>query len=185
MPVSISPKVERAMPRLRVPLWPAPRPSTHLPSARRSSEAIEAADTATFGELAQIMRAAGAAGYLRFEHSDPNGKRLHKTTTPGGGALAPVKKAEISAKALNAGIQPVVPAVLECYNTALGDDPTLSGTVEISITITPQGNVSGTEVKKGIESHLDRCVAEAVEETSFGAPGGTVVTSFPFNLAPR
>jgi TonB family protein len=146
---------------------------------------IEAADTATFGELAQIMRAAGAAGYLRFEHSDPNGKRLHKTTTPGGGALAPVKKAEISAKALNAGIQPVVPAVLECYNTALGDDPTLSGTVEISITITPQGNVSGTEVKKGIESHLDRCVAEAVEETSFGAPGGTVVTSFPFNLAPR
>ena len=34
------------MPRLRVPLWPAPMPSTQRPSARRSSEAIEAAETA-------------------------------------------------------------------------------------------------------------------------------------------
>ena len=146
---------------------------------------IEAADTATFGELAQIMSAAGKAGYTRFEHADPNGGRLHKSTTPGGGELAPVKKAEISAQALNAGIQPVVGEVLACYNEALGRDPRLAGTVEVRITITAKGHVSGTEVTQGIEKQLDDCVARAVEQASFAAPGGLVVTSFPFNLSPN
>lgn len=145
---------------------------------------IEAADSATFGELAGVMRAASSAGYVRFEHSDPNGKRLHKTTTPGGGGFAPVKRAEISSQELNAGIQPVVPAVLGCYNDALAKDPGLKGTVEVSITITAQGHVSGVEVTSGIEPHLDRCVSEAVEDARFAAPGGLVVRTFPFALAP-
>jgi len=145
---------------------------------------IEAADSATFAELALIMNAAGKAGYTRFEHADPTGNRLHKTTTPGGGELAPVKKAEISAKALNAGIQPVGPAVLACYNEALGRDASLKGTIEVSITISAKGHVLGTEVTQGIEPALDKCVAEAVEDATFAAPGGVVVTSFPFNLSP-
>ena len=45
-PSSSSEDAGLGTPRFRVPLWPTPMPSTARPGASRSSDAIEAADTA-------------------------------------------------------------------------------------------------------------------------------------------
>jgi hypothetical protein len=148
---------------------------------------IEAADGLSFALLRDVMHTAGKAGYTRFEHVSTKGGAVHSSGHPGGGEWTVTKEqvGHLDKAQITAGIQGVAGGVLACYNEALGRDGGLAGTVKTRITIGADGDVLGVVLESGLgEDAADACIVQAVEQARFDAPGGVLVTTFPFDLNP-
>ena len=78
---------------------------------------------------------------------------------------------------VRAGIDTIKPRVVGC-----GEKSGVTGTVKIGVTVTPEGAVSGTEVKDTPDAALGTCVATALRTAKFGASvnGGTFTYPFVF-----
>lgn len=77
--------------------------------------------------------------------------------------------------------------VRSCYSKGLKTDPTLAGTVTISFTIGPSGNVSSARVFDDslTDASVGKCIAKAVKTWTFPAPagGGNAVVRYPFTFS--
>jgi hypothetical protein len=62
-----------------------------------------------------------------------------------------------------------------CYNQGLQSDPTMQGAVTISAKIAPNGEVSSADIasNSGLSDSVAKCIARAVRNANFDAPGGT------------
>ena len=78
---------------------------------------------------------------------------------------------------VRAGIDTIKPRVVGC-----GETSGVTGTVKIGVTVTPEGAVSGTEVKDTPDAALGTCVATALRNAKFGTSinGGTFTYPFVF-----
>ncbi len=86
----------------------------------------------------------------------------------GTSATVPVNNAERVVAGLRAKFR-------SCYNTGLQSDPTMQGSVTISAKIAPNGEVSSADIasNNGLSSTVASCIARAVRNANFDAPGGT------------
>jgi outer membrane biosynthesis protein TonB len=74
-------------------------------------------------------------------------------------------------------------AIKACYERALKRNPTLSGKIVMTWTITAAGTVSGVDVETDTlgDSEVASCIKSLIARWRFPAPaGGTVTVSFPF-----
>ena len=71
-----------------------------------------------------------------------------------------------------AGLRPKFKA---CYQQGLNSDPTMSGKVTISAKIAPTGEVDSANATEntGLSAGVASCIARAVRNAQFAAPGGT------------
>ncbi len=86
----------------------------------------------------------------------------------GTSATVPVNNAERVVAGLRAKFR-------SCYNTGLQSDPTMQGAVTISAKIAPNGEVSSADIasNSGLSASVASCIARAVRNANFDAPGGT------------
>ena len=81
-----------------------------------------------------------------------------------------------------AGLRPQVRA---CYNQGLQSDPEMSGTVLVSIKITPKGEVFSAEAAEntGLPPRVVQCILGKVRGAVFDPPGANgSVLRFPVTL---
>ena len=83
-------------------------------------------------------------------------------------ATVPVNNAERVVAGLRAKFR-------SCYNQGLQSDPTMQGAVTISTKVAPNGEVSSADVvsNSGLSDSVAKCIARAVRNAQFDAPGGT------------
>ena len=62
-----------------------------------------------------------------------------------------------------------------CYNQGLQSDPTMQGAVTIAAKISPNGDVASADIasNSGLSASVASCIARAVRNAQFDAPGGT------------
>jgi RNA polymerase sigma factor (sigma-70 family) len=91
----------------------------------------------------------------------------------------------------------IIPAMTDCYNKLLDDEPRAVGRLEFHFTIKDVGGVGrisdATILPKGTDDGTpeliapltEQCMLNAIGEASFPAPeGGDVVVTYPFTFAP-
>ncbi|MEM1416868.1 MAG: AgmX/PglI C-terminal domain-containing protein, partial [Myxococcota bacterium] len=80
-------------------------------------------------------------------------------------------------------------AIQRCYETQLGRNPTLAGTVRVRFTVTERGTVSGARTVENTtnDAALAACVAQRIGRLRFhpGPVGGSVDFAYPFVFAPQ
>lgn len=89
---------------------------------------------------------------------------------------------------IDAGVKERMTAIRDCYKSALGRHPGLSGSVTIKFVIDKDGRVSVSMVKSTTlgEPTMEACVATAIQASTYPAPkgGGIVIVSYPFTFSP-
>jgi hypothetical protein len=87
-----------------------------------------------------------------------------------GGASATVPVSD--ADRVIAGLRPRFRA---CYQQGLNSDPSMSGKVVITAKVGPNGEVSSADVSSntGLSAGVAQCIARAVRNAQFSAPGGS------------
>ncbi len=87
-------------------------------------------------------------------------------------------------KTVHANIQQVI----DCYESALAADPTVSGKVSIKFIIALDGTVTMAAVAETELNNptCEACIAKAVKTWQFPKPkGGIVIVTYPFNLSKK
>jgi outer membrane biosynthesis protein TonB len=95
----------------------------------------------------------------------------------------------ISKTVISAVVQKHRSEVRECYNTALRNNSTLEGTINVAFTIQPDGIVSAAKVLDSTvdDTKLQNCILERLKTWIFPQPESPIVTKvekFPFVLKP-
>jgi hypothetical protein len=126
--------------------------------------------------------------------------REHKFAPAAPGSAAPEKQAAANLPALDpeyirsAISEQLLPVAIECYESALADDPKLAGKIVTEFTIVGAEEVGGIVEEASIrddESTLDsefvrECMRESLMAVTFEPPadGGQVQVTYPFEFAP-
>jgi hypothetical protein len=127
--------------------------------------------------------------------------RKHRFESAAPGSAAPTEKAaaklpELDREYIRTAItEQLIPVALECYETALADDPKLAGKVVTEFTIIGEEEVGGVveeAVVDADESTLEsefvrECMRESLMAVTFEPPpdGGRVLVRYPFEFAPE
>jgi hypothetical protein len=156
---------------------PTPKPATKLKLDREASDRMRA----------QIQRSLEQhGGSVAPRSADPAGAREDE---------APSDPPELDADYIRERIQEdLVPVAIECYESALADEPELAGTLVMSFAIIGDPEVGGVVDEATIaadQSTLDNefvreCIRESMMAVSFEAPpdGGRVLVTYPIRFAP-
>lgn len=106
----------------------------------------------------------------------------------------PVGRADISPPSINGRI-PDAGAVVggmrgplrACYRKALDEDPSMRGSVRVTASIAPNGEVKSTQAaNSGLSSSMVACVTRVVRGAQFGAPeGGGATLVIPMSFIPQ
>lgn len=110
---------------------------------------------------------------------------LRNGLPPGAGPLPPPQpmvtgKATIGTLSMSAPltntdavIRPFAARARSCYNKALKENPTLSGSVVVSIMVQPSGDVMAANVTSGGFQEINACLLAGARQLSFSPPGGS------------
>jgi hypothetical protein len=134
------------------------------------NKAVAKAATAAPSPNGQDKRAVGGGG------GTPRGDAQIGGTS----ATVPVNNAERVIAGLRAKFR-------SCYNSGLQSDPTMQGAVTVAAKIAPGGEVSSADIASntGVSASVASCVAGAVRNATFEAPGGTgSMVSIPVRFVP-
>jgi TonB family protein len=84
---------------------------------------------------------------------------------------------DLDRAAVRSGIEKVKPAVVQC-----GEKAGVKGTVKISVSVAPEGNVTASDVAESPDSALGSCVAAAIKRATFSKTvnGGSFTYPFVF-----
>lgn len=80
------------------------------------------------------------------------------------------------------------PGFRSCYNKGLASDPTMSGTLTISIRVSPNGDVESVAKigGSGLSADVENCMINKAKHAAFSAPGGTGSTlQVPIKCSPQ
>lgn len=83
------------------------------------------------------------------------------------------------------------PEIQRCYNKGLKRKPTLAGTIKITFTIQPSGQVTGAKVAQSgttiSETTFQECLRDIVSKLTFPKPNGDgmVKVTYPFRFKPN
>lgn len=126
--------------------------------------------------------------------------RKHELEPAAAGSAAPSERAAARLPALDpeyiraAITEQLLPVAIECYETALADDPKLAGTLVAEFTIIAVEEVGGVVEEAALRdegSTLDsefvrECMRESLMAVTFEPPtdGGRVEVTYPFEFSP-
>jgi hypothetical protein len=113
----------------------------------------------------------------------------HASTAPGVAPSVPAPGA-IDKEYIRAQIRSLLPMVKECYDNALGANPSLSGKLLVKFTIVGDASLGGLVGESTIDHEsstikdpgFEECVTQTMYAAEFPAPegGGEVHVSYPF-----
>ena len=95
---------------------------------------------------------------------------------------------DFDVRAVTRMIQTRQSAIRGCYERELRNDPTLSGTIRVQVTIQESGSTTGRVLENGMGSDaVSRCITGVIGGFRFtpGPEGGSVVYAFPFVFEPQ
>jgi hypothetical protein len=74
-----------------------------------------------------------------------------------------------------------------CYRRELDTDPTARGTIRVTATVGPNGEVKSVQAANGgLSSTMVGCVSRVVHGAQFSAPeGGSAIVSVPMQFLPQ
>ena len=98
-----------------------------------------------------------------------------KTAGPVGNASVGGTSATVPVSDADRVIAGLRPRFRACYQTGLNSDPSMSGKVTITAKVGPNGEVSSADVSSnsGLSAGVAQCIARAVRNAQFSAPGGS------------
>ena len=111
--------------------------------------------------------------------------------TPKQRDAAPPVLGSLTKEAIDDGVRDQIPAIRECYQGWLAQNPNLEGTVRLKFVIgtseeDPElGVVQSIDVADTTVGHvwMEGCVLSAMEEAQFEAPSsGVVIVTYPFQF---
>jgi TonB family protein len=78
-------------------------------------------------------------------------------------------------------------ALRACYKRALDEDPNMHGTVRVTASIAPNGEVKSVQpAASGLSSNMVACVTRVVRGAQFSAPeGGGATLVIPMTFVPQ
>jgi hypothetical protein len=97
----------------------------------------------------------------------------------------PNAQGDLDKKEIRKVVKANLGAIKGCYDKALVENPTLSGTVSAQFFITPKGTVA-TASASGVDPALSECIAAVIKTFVFPKPngGGGVQVNYPFTMRP-
>lgn len=199
---SSSAQVEATAPRAAIqqaqPVsMPAPVPQPSAPSSEPIVEPIADGPTptseppSTASRLARDLEREKIWAALRREHDLEPAAPGSAAPTESEAAKLPEIKPEYVREAIREQLMPIA---LECYNTALRQDPKLGGQITVKFTIIGEEEIGGVVESAeidGEETTLDseflrECMRESVMAVTFDPPpnSGRVDITYPFIFSP-
>ena len=111
------------------------------------------------------------------------GMRTHTGIPPEGIIGRPVLDGDLDKAIIKRYIKRSVDKIAYCYEKQLLAQPNLSGTVNVSFYIDPNGNVKSAN-GSGVDGTVSSCVAGVISNINFPKPknGGGVQVNYPFNF---
>jgi outer membrane biosynthesis protein TonB len=99
-------------------------------------------------------------------------------------------RGKLSKAAIEAGVQPGIPAFEACLARALDRRPELQGTIVVNFVVAPDGSVPyAAALEQGTtltEDPVVDCVLNEFQKLRFEAPvGGRAVATYPLTFAPK
>jgi hypothetical protein len=98
----------------------------------------------------------------------------------------------LSKEGIQGAVDEALPALTDCYDEALSDDPTLGGRMTLGFTVVDQeglGKVTVVELDDGAvtDDRMIDCVLDAFEALQFDPPegGGELSVRYPVAFAPE
>jgi hypothetical protein len=119
------------------------------------------------------------------------GSRAQKATAPEQAERASPFLGSLTKESIDEGVRDQLPAIRECYQGWLGQNPNLEGTVRVKFVIgtsedDPElGVVQAVDVLDTTLGHvwMEGCVLSVMEEAEFEAPSsGVVIVHYPFQF---
>jgi hypothetical protein len=189
-PVVAQPTANAAAP---VPL-PAPAPAISNLRVKPASDAPTKPASKLDREASDRMRA-----QIQRSLDQPSGSPAPRSADPAGAGkdgeqadAPPVLDANYVRERIK---EDLVPVAIECYESALADDPTLAGTLVVNFTILGDPEVGGvvddaTIADEGstlANEFVRECIRESMMAVQFDAPpeGGRVEVTYPIKFAPE
>ena len=120
------------------------------------------------------------------------GDAAEEVATPEQTDAAPPVLGSLTKEAIDEGVRDQIPAIRECYQGWLAQNPNLEGTVRLKFVIgtsedDPElGVVQSIDVADTTVGHIwmEGCVLSAMEEAQFEAPSsGVVIVTYPFKFS--
>ena len=115
--------------------------------------------------------------------------RQQTTTTRSSGASTAAQTGEVYSRS-QSGVEYAATASREmiggCYAIGLAEDPTLSGTIVVRLTVRANGTVSGTEITRSSldNAAVQECLVAVVSSWRFRASSRTSSFTYPFTFEP-
>ncbi len=130
---------------------------------------------------------AGAADGRRSNRADDSGNVIAPRKPVGVASIAPpdLPAGKLpDAGRVVAGLRGMLRA---CYKRALDEDPTARGSVRVTATVGPNGEVRSTQAANaGLPSGMVGCVTRVVQGAQFSQPeGGAAVVAIPMTFMPQ
>jgi TonB family protein len=138
----------------------------------------------------------GARGWGGFDRPGETKRDTKDETGTSGGPKKPVPGTSIAQTETTVGSVPDAGRVIgglrgmlrACYKHELDDNPEARGTVRVTVTINPGGDVRSVQTaNSGLSSKMGACVSGVVHGAQFSPPvgGGSAVVSVPMTFIPQ
>jgi len=174
---------------------PAPVPQPSAPSSDPSVEPVGVEPTreppSTASRLARDLEREKIWAALRREHNLKPAAPGSPAPTESEAAKLPEIKPEYVREAIREQLMPIA---LECYNTALRQNPELGGQITVKFTIIGEDEIGGVVESAEIDDEettldsefLRECMRESVMAVTFDPPpnSGRVDVTYPFMFEP-
>ena len=151
-----------------------PRPDPEPPPPR--SERSESRSSESKLEVARAEPAEPKAKPAEPAPAEPPAARAEASSGPRPGT--------IDVAATRAAARTQIGPVLQCYERARMDDPSLSGTVQARITIGPDGTVSRVDIASSTlgAPSVESCIRQAITRWRLPRPSGGVAAALTYPL---
>jgi hypothetical protein len=114
--------------------------------------------------------------------------QVHTASPKGAVANAPVVLGALERSSIDDVIKQHMGSYKSCYQSELGDNPTLSGKVMVKFVVAKDGSVTKAEIKSTTlqNAAVESCLRDHAMQMQFPQPqgGGIVIVSYPFVFSP-
>jgi TonB family protein len=174
--VDKTPKPRPRPPARVVKAAPARRPEPEPPPRAERSESRSSSDSKTEVARAEPAPEAPKAKPSESPPAEPPAARPEASAGPRPGS--------IDVGATRAAARTQIGPVQQCYERARMDDPSLTGTVQARITISPDGSVSRVDIASSTlgAPAVETCIRQAIARWRLPKPSGGVAAALTYPL---